>query len=112
MRSSAPGGTRHDANHAPVFKADRRSSTRSRHPRRDDDLPLLGVAEKLVEGEILYREGKKDAGIDAIHEAVAREDALRGGLEGCGHPAEVVVFLPARGLVSRGCGSKPTSVSH
>jgi tetratricopeptide (TPR) repeat protein len=38
---------------------------------------LLGVAEKLVEGEILYREGKKDAGIDALYEAVAREDALR-----------------------------------
>jgi tetratricopeptide (TPR) repeat protein len=38
---------------------------------------LLNVAEKLLEGEILYREGKKDAGIDALYEAVAREDALR-----------------------------------
>jgi tetratricopeptide (TPR) repeat protein len=38
---------------------------------------LLAVAEKLVEGEILYREGEKDAGIVALYEAVEREDALR-----------------------------------
>ena len=38
---------------------------------------LLGVAEKLVEGEILYREGEIDAGIAALYEAVTREDALR-----------------------------------
>ena len=38
---------------------------------------LLDVAEKLVEGEILYREGDKDAGIEALYEAATREDALR-----------------------------------
>ena len=37
---------------------------------------LLDVADRLVEGEILYREGKKDQGIDALYEAAAREDAL------------------------------------
>jgi len=38
---------------------------------------LLAVAERLVEGEILYREGAKEAGIAALYEAAAREDALR-----------------------------------
>lgn len=38
---------------------------------------LLGIAEKLVEGEILYREGRADAGIEALYEAAAREDRLR-----------------------------------
>jgi tetratricopeptide (TPR) repeat protein len=38
---------------------------------------LLGVAEKLLEGEILFREGKTEAGIAALYEAAAREDALR-----------------------------------
>lgn len=38
---------------------------------------LLGVAENLVEGEILYREGKVDEGIDTLYAAVEREDALR-----------------------------------
>ncbi|MDX2438010.1 MAG: hypothetical protein QNL88_13285 [Acidobacteriota bacterium] len=37
---------------------------------------LLGVADRLVEGEILYREGAKQAGIEALYEAAAREDAL------------------------------------
>jgi hypothetical protein len=38
---------------------------------------ILDVADRLVEGEILYREGKKDEGINALYEAAAREDALR-----------------------------------
>ncbi len=38
---------------------------------------LLDVADRLVEGEILYREGEKDAGIEALYEAAALEDALR-----------------------------------
>jgi tetratricopeptide (TPR) repeat protein len=38
---------------------------------------LLGVAEHLLEGEILTREGKTDAAIAALREAVRREDALR-----------------------------------
>lgn len=37
---------------------------------------LLGVADRLVEGEILYREGAKEAGIEVLYEAAAREDAL------------------------------------
>jgi tetratricopeptide (TPR) repeat protein len=38
---------------------------------------LLDVADRLVEGEILYREGKKAEGIEALYEAAAREDELR-----------------------------------
>jgi tetratricopeptide (TPR) repeat protein len=38
---------------------------------------LLNVADRLVEGEILYREGAKQAGIEALYEAAALEDALR-----------------------------------
>ncbi len=38
---------------------------------------LLAVAELLVEGEILYREGATDAGIAALYEAAALEDGLR-----------------------------------
>ena len=38
---------------------------------------LLDVADRLVEGEILYREGRKDAGIEALYEAASLEDALR-----------------------------------
>ena len=37
---------------------------------------LLGVADRLVEGEILYREGAKEAGIEALYEAAALEDGL------------------------------------
>ena len=37
---------------------------------------VAGVADKLLEGEVLYREGKVDAGIASLREAVAREDAL------------------------------------
>jgi tetratricopeptide (TPR) repeat protein len=37
---------------------------------------ILDVADRLVEGEILYREGAKDAGIDALYEAAEREDRL------------------------------------
>lgn len=38
---------------------------------------LLGVAEHFLEGEILAREGKTDAAIAALREAVRREEALR-----------------------------------
>ncbi|HSO23348.1 MAG TPA: hypothetical protein VLT81_10585, partial [Chondromyces sp.] len=37
---------------------------------------LLAVAERLVEGEILYREGAEEAGIAALYEAAALEDEL------------------------------------
>jgi tetratricopeptide (TPR) repeat protein len=39
-------------------------------------LDILAVADRLVEGEILYREGAKSAGIDALYEAAEREDEL------------------------------------
>ncbi len=38
---------------------------------------LLGVAEHLLAGEILYREGKVEDSIAALREAIAREDKLR-----------------------------------
>jgi len=38
---------------------------------------LLGVAEKSLEGEILYREGKEAEAFATLREAVTREDALR-----------------------------------
>lgn len=38
---------------------------------------LLGVAEKVLEGELLVHEGKKTDGIKVLREAVAREDRLR-----------------------------------
>jgi tetratricopeptide (TPR) repeat protein len=38
---------------------------------------VLGVAEQLLAGEILYREGKADEAFAAMREAVRREDALR-----------------------------------
>ncbi|HUE13080.1 MAG TPA: tetratricopeptide repeat protein [Planctomycetaceae bacterium] len=37
---------------------------------------LLGIAEKMLEGEILYRQGQTDASIAALREAVRREDQL------------------------------------
>ena len=38
---------------------------------------ILDVAESLMNGEILYRDGRIDEGIAALREAVAREDKLR-----------------------------------
>ncbi|MFA6958058.1 MAG: hypothetical protein WC538_19495 [Thermoanaerobaculia bacterium] len=38
---------------------------------------ILGVAESVMEGEILVRSGKIDEGIAALREGVKREDALR-----------------------------------
>lgn len=38
---------------------------------------LLAVAEHLLAGEVLYRQGKVDAGIEQLREAVKREDLLR-----------------------------------
>ena len=40
---------------------------------------VLGVAEHLLTGEALYREGKPDEAFAALREAVRREDALRYG---------------------------------
>jgi tetratricopeptide (TPR) repeat protein len=40
-------------------------------------IDVLGVAEKLLTGEILYREAKPDEAFAALREAVRREDALR-----------------------------------
>ena len=40
-------------------------------------IDVLGVAEQLLTGEILYREGKPDEAFAALREAVKREDALR-----------------------------------
>ncbi len=37
---------------------------------------LLGVAEHMLAGEILFREGSRDAGLAELREAVRREDAL------------------------------------
>ena len=37
---------------------------------------LLDVAEHLVEGEILYREGREDAGIETLYRAAVLEDQL------------------------------------
>jgi tetratricopeptide (TPR) repeat protein len=38
---------------------------------------ILDVAESFMQGEILYRAGKKEAGLAALREAAAREDKLR-----------------------------------
>jgi predicted Zn-dependent protease len=38
---------------------------------------VLDVAEHLMQGEILFRSGKRDEGIAALREAVLREDKLR-----------------------------------
>ncbi len=38
---------------------------------------ILGVAESVMDGEILFRSGKMDEGIAALREGVRREDALR-----------------------------------
>src|SRR5262249_59008950 len=38
---------------------------------------LLGVAEKLLAGEILYREGKVEESLASLREGVRLEDALR-----------------------------------
>jgi tetratricopeptide (TPR) repeat protein len=38
---------------------------------------ILAVAEHLLAGELLYRQGKTDAGITELRDAVRREDALR-----------------------------------
>jgi tetratricopeptide (TPR) repeat protein len=38
---------------------------------------LVGVADRLLAGEILYREGKVNEAVEALREAVRREDRLR-----------------------------------
>jgi tetratricopeptide (TPR) repeat protein len=44
---------------------------------KNSGVDLLGIAEKMLEGEILYREGKTDEAVAALREAVRREDHLR-----------------------------------
>jgi tetratricopeptide (TPR) repeat protein len=39
-------------------------------------IDILGVAEKMLEGEILYRQGQTDSAVAALREAVRREDHL------------------------------------
>ena len=48
-------------------------ATFGNNPSRD----LLGVAEAVLDGEILVRGGRTDEGLARLREAVAREDALR-----------------------------------
>ena len=38
---------------------------------------IIGIGEKLLEGEVLYREGDVEGAITALREAVKREDGLR-----------------------------------
>jgi Flp pilus assembly protein TadD len=38
---------------------------------------VLAVAERMVAGEVLFREGKSEEGLAALREAVALEDGLR-----------------------------------
>lgn len=38
---------------------------------------ILAVAESMAEGELLFREGKREEGLKALREAVAHDDALR-----------------------------------
>ena len=45
--------------------------------RKNDAGVILGVTEQLLEGEILLREGRGEPGLEALREAVRREDALR-----------------------------------
>lgn len=40
---------------------------------------IAALAQRVLEGEVLYREGKIDAGIEKLREAVALEDALAYG---------------------------------
>lgn len=44
--------------------------------RHDPASKIIEVAEKLLEGEILFRDGREAEGIEAMREAVKREDAL------------------------------------
>jgi tetratricopeptide (TPR) repeat protein len=45
--------------------------------RKNSGGELLGIAEKMLEGEILYRDGKIDEGIAVLRAAVRREDQQR-----------------------------------
>jgi tetratricopeptide (TPR) repeat protein len=57
---------------AAAAKAVPKDATFSKNPAAD----ILGVAEKTLAGEILYREGKTDEAVAALREAARREDTL------------------------------------
>jgi tetratricopeptide (TPR) repeat protein len=50
--------------------------TPDRQYRHDPASKIIAVADKLLDGEILFREGRQAEGIEAMREAVKREDAL------------------------------------
>jgi hypothetical protein len=57
---------------AAAVKAVPKDASFSKNPATD----ILGVAEKTLAGEILYREGKTDEAVAALREAARREDSL------------------------------------
>jgi tetratricopeptide (TPR) repeat protein len=59
------------------FLAAKDAMPKSARFRKNTGNELLGIAEKMLEGEILYRDGKTDEGIAALREAVRREDAQK-----------------------------------
>jgi tetratricopeptide (TPR) repeat protein len=59
------------------FLAAKEALPKSARFRKNSGGELLGIAEKMLEGEILYRDGKVDAGIAALREAVRCEDAQK-----------------------------------
>jgi tetratricopeptide (TPR) repeat protein len=44
--------------------------------RKNSAVAVLGIAERMLAGEILYREGKVDQAVATLRDAVAREDSL------------------------------------
>jgi tetratricopeptide (TPR) repeat protein len=56
------------------FLTAKKSLPRSARFRKNSGSELLGIAQKMLEGEILYRDGKTEEGIAALKEAVGRED--------------------------------------
>jgi tetratricopeptide (TPR) repeat protein len=44
--------------------------------RKTPSAKYFGIAEKMLDGEILYREGKVDEAVAALREAIRREDGL------------------------------------
>ena len=63
---------------------------------------VFAVAERLMTGEILYREGNVEAGLSALAEGAAREDALRydeppGWIQPVRHPWGAALLQSGRG---------------
>jgi tetratricopeptide (TPR) repeat protein len=59
-----------------AFAKARKNVPENIHFRRTRAVELLGIAEKMLAGEILYREGRVNDAIGALQEAVRREDAM------------------------------------